>query len=58
MKKELKEIAHKIVELEKQAQTEPNFNYAKEMEKLIEGLKLKELLAIDSYIQSENLLTK
>ena len=58
MNKKLKEIAHKIVELEKQAQTESNFNYAKEMEKLIEGLKLKDLLAIDSYIQSENLLTK
>ena len=59
MKKEtLKEIAHKIVALEKRAQTEPNFAYAVEMEKLIKGLKLNDLLEIDAYIQSEKLLTK
>lgn len=58
MKKQLKEIAHKIVELEKQAQTTPNFNYALEMEKLIKGLSLKDLLEVDNYIQENNLLTK
>ena len=59
MKKEnLKRIAHKIVELEKRAQNEPNFNYAAEMEKLIWGLKIDDLLEIDYYIQSEKLLTK
>lgn len=58
MKKELKEIAHKIVELEKQAREEPGFNYAKEMNDCITGLSLKDILAIDDYIQSKNLLTK
>jgi hypothetical protein len=57
-KQDLKRIAHKIVELEKRAQTEPNFNYADAMEKLIWGLKLNDLLEIDYYIQSEKLLTK
>ena len=58
MKKQLKKIAHKIVELEKQAQTTPNFNYALEMEKLIKELSLKDLLEVDNYIQENNLLTK
>lgn len=58
MKKQLKEIAHKIINLEKQAQNDPNFDYFTEMEKLIRGLTLKDLLAIDDYIQSSNLLTK
>jgi hypothetical protein len=57
MKKQLKKIAHKIMELEKLAELEPNFDYSSEMEKLIEGLDISDLLAIDEYIQTK-LLTK
>ena len=57
MKKELKKIAHKIMELEKLAELESNFDYSSEMEKLIEGLDIGDLLAIDNYIQTK-LLTK
>lgn len=57
MKKQLKKIAHKIMELEKLAELESNFDYSSEMEKLIEGLDISDLLAIDEYIQTK-LLTK
>lgn len=57
MKKQLKKIAHKIMELEKLAELESNFDYSSEMEKLIEGLDIGDLLAIDDYIQTK-LLTK
>lgn len=57
MKKQLKKIAHKIMELEKLAELESNFDYSSEMEKLIEGLDISDLLAIDNYIQTK-LLTK
>ena len=57
MKKELKKIAYKIMELEKLAELESNFDYSSEMEKLIEGLDIGDLLAIDNYIQTK-LLTK
>lgn len=57
MKKQLKKIAHKIMELEKLAELESNFDYSSEMEKLIEGLDIGDLLAIDNYIQTK-LLTK
>lgn len=57
MRRKLKNIAHKIVDLEKRAQTEPNFDYASEMEALIKDLDMAELIDIDEYINKENLLT-
>lgn len=56
----IKKIAIKFVELEKKAQEDPNFDYAKEMEKLIhdDNLSIGDMLDIDYYIQNENLLTK
>ena len=57
MKKQLKKIAHKFMELEKLAELESNFDYSSEMVILIEGLDISDLRAIDNYIQTK-LLTK
>ena len=53
-----KDIAIKFVELEKQAQEDPNFDYATEMEKIIAENKISigDMIDIDFYIQNENLL--
>lgn len=55
-----KKIAMKLVELERKAQEDPNFDYASEMEKIIhdDNLSIGDMLDIDFYIQNENLLTK
>ena len=60
MKDNLKKIAHKIVALEKQIQNEgkPGKRYFEEMEKLMFGLSIKDMIEIDNYIQENNLLTK
>ena len=58
--KKNKEIALKIVELEKKAQKDSNFDYVTEMEKIISENKLSmgDMVDIDFYIQNKNLLTK
>lgn len=60
MKKNLIKIAHKIVELEKEVQNTgtPGKSYFVEMEKLMFGLSIKDMIEIDNYIQENNLLTK
>ena len=58
MKERLKKIAHQLVELEKKAQNNENFNYEFAMTKLISNVSLADLLEIDEYIQKEKLLTK
>ena len=60
MKDNLKKIAHKIVALEKEIQNEGKSGkrYFEEMEKLIFGLSIKDMIEIDNYIQENNLLTK
>lgn len=58
MKERLKKIAHQLVELEKKAQNDKNFNYEFAMTKLISNISLADLLEIDEYIQKEKLLTK
>lgn len=58
MKDELKKIAHKLVELEKEAENNPeNYVFGKMMA-LTKNLSLTDMLEIDSYIQEKNLLTK
>lgn len=57
MKKELIKIADKIIELEKIAQKDANYDYFTEMTKLIEKLSISEMLEIDEYIQ-EKFLTR
>lgn len=56
--KKVKNIAHKIADIERKAQTEPSFDYSTEFEKLIEGLDISDLLMIDEYIMKKKLLTK
>lgn len=60
MKKQLKKIAHKIVALEKEIQNEEKSKKEsfEEMEKLMFGLSIKDMVEIDIYIQENNLLTK
>lgn len=58
MKDNLKKIAHRIVELEKEIEGQPTKRYFDEMEKLMFGLSIKDMIAIDNYIQKEKLLTK
>lgn len=58
MKERLKKIAHQLVELEKKAQNDKDFNYEFAMTKLISNISLADLLEIDEYIQKEKLLTK
>lgn len=58
MKERLKKIAHQLVELEKKAQNDKDFNYEFAMTKLISNVSLADLLEIDEYIQKEKLLTK
>lgn len=58
MKERLKKIAHQLVELEKKAQNNKDFNYEFAMTKLISNISLADLLEIDEYIQKEKLLTK
>ena len=58
-KKSIKEIAIRIVELEKLCrQNSNNLVYVQEMEKIISNLNFEELIAIDEYIYQENLLTR
>lgn len=56
--KNIKELAEKIVELEKKCQLENNISNMKELEQLIQKLSLEEMLKIDTYIKEKNLLTK
>lgn len=58
-KKNIKIIAEKIFDLEKQCQSGNNISEnLDKMEQLIEGLSLEDMLAIDDYIISKKLLTK
>ena len=58
MKDELKKIAYKLVELEKEAESNPEaYNFDKVLE-LTKHLSLADMLDIDDYIQEKNLLTK
>ena len=58
-KQKLKEIASRIAEMEKLCQQKGNFpKCMAEMNNLISGLDLEELLFIDEYILKEKLLTK
>ena len=58
MNERLKKIAHKIIDLEKEIQGQPSKSYFDEMEKLMFGLSIKDMIEIDNYIQKNNLLTK
>ena len=58
MKDELKKIAHKLVELEKEAENNPKNDIFGKMMALTKNLSLTDMLEIDSYIQENNLLTK
>lgn len=58
MKKRLEKIALRIVELEKKAQKNKDFNYEAAMMMEVKNLSLKEMMEIDNYIQSKKLLTK
>lgn len=58
MKDNLKKIAHRIVELEKEIERQPTKRYFDEMERLMFGLSVKDMIAIDNYIQEKKLLTK
>jgi len=57
-REQLKEIAHKIVNIEKKIQETSLVECEKEFEALMEGLDISDLLMIDEYIMAENLLTK
>lgn len=58
MKDELKKIAYKLVELEKEVESNPEaYNFDKVFE-LTKRLSLTDMLEIDAYIQEKNLLTK
>lgn len=58
-KKNIKIIAEKIFDLEKQCQSGNNISEnLDKMEQLIEGLSLEDMLAIDDYIISKKILTK
>ena len=56
--KEIKQIAQKISNLEKQCQNNPEQQdmYMKKIEKIAESLSLEELLQIDIYILENKLL--
>lgn len=56
--KKLKNIAHKIVDIEKRVEKNPAVDYAAEFESLIKGLDISDLLMIDDYITRKKLLTK
>lgn len=56
--KKLKNIAHKIVDIEKRVEENPAVDYTAEFESLIKGLDLSDLLMIDDYITRKKLLTK
>lgn len=56
--KKLKNIAHKIVDIEKRVEENPAVDYTAEFESLIKGLDISDLLMIDDYITRKKLLTK
>lgn len=58
MKDNLKKIAHRIVELEKEIEGQPTKRYWDEMAKLMLDISIKDMIAIDNYIQEKKLLTK
>jgi hypothetical protein len=61
-KKQIKKIAEQIVQLEKNLQDKNNSvtlgEIEKEMTSLVMDLSMEDLLEIDEYIMSKNLLTK
>lgn len=58
-RKKIKELAEKIVELEKQCQSKNNVSKAlEEIEQLTKDLSLEDMLKIDEYIIEKKLLTK
>ena len=58
MKERLKKIANQIVKLENEIEGQPDKKYFDEMEKLMFGLSIKDMIEIDNYIQEKKLLTK
>ena len=59
--KKIKELAEQILELEKECQLKHNISEnMNKIEQLIQenGLSLEDMLAIDTYIQEQNKLTK
>lgn len=58
MKDNLKKIAHRIVELEKEIEGQPTKKYWDEMAKLMLDISIKDMIEIDNYIQEKKLLTK
>jgi len=59
-KKKIKRVAQKIVDLEKLCLTDKNNlnKYLERMQQLTESLSFEELLAVDEYILSNNLLKR
>ena len=63
MKERNKKIARQIAELElkmtqKESTNEDRTSIELQMDKLIAGLSIKDILEIDNYIQEEKLLTR
>lgn len=58
-KKNIQTLAEEIVRLEKMCQSKNNISETMgKIERLTQGLSLEDMLAIDTYIQEKNLLTK
>lgn len=58
-KKHIKTVAEQIVKLEKQCKSGTDVSkFMNEMEQLVQGLSLEDMLEIDNYIISKKLLTK
>lgn len=58
-KKDIKELAEKIIYLEQKCQFETDISeYLDELERLSKTLSLEEMLLIDNYIIQNNLLTR
>ena len=58
MKDNLKKIAHRMVELEKEIKGQPTEKYWDEMAKLMLDISIKDMIEIDNYIQEKKILTK
>ena len=56
--KQLKEIAHKVVDIERKIEQTSLVECEKEFEEIIKGLDISDLLMIDEYIMEKKLLTK
>ena len=54
MKDNLKKIAHRMVELEKEIKGQPTEKYWDEMAKWMLDISIKDMIEIDNYIQEKN----